>query len=371
MPKKITLISTLMVLFFSFIPIRASAAEKIRYWTVDELIKMNDEREAEKDRQCSGDPACEREFYEKIRETDSKENMVLDLFTGYRILITQINPEKEAVSVLYHDVDDMMREFGETTSEPLDEFHLVWLESYFPDPRTDFTIGRHPAFVDQIHNGELGPETHFLMTRSIANDGPDWITPNIEVEFTTHEHELSQNYTGTLFYAARINRWEPFNGYDYGSCLEHPAYTPGMTCHFVFYENSLREYLPEAVIKEDRKPKEEPAQALKTTTGISEVSREETSISVQTTPEKPADTPRNTTATTSSGPTPEAEISTSTMRVPENTPNSQVEVPLAANSSKLEKEASDFPWWLLIFIIFGITIIIWWFVPIEKVEKRS
>ena len=346
MPKKITLSLTLIMLFLGLIPLDVSAATRNgkQYWTVEELIELSREK-----------------TLEELYENDTPENMVTEMFNDFRIIVSRINPEKESVSVLYHNVDTTMQRFGEAEEEPLDEFHLVWLEPYFPDPRTDFTIGNRPDFVNQIHSGVLGEETHFLMTRSIVNDGPDWITPNIEVDFDTYENELSSNYTGTLFYAGRIGRWETFNAFEYGSCLENPAYEPGMDCHYVFYQDGTRDYLPSTVIENDRKPQEpEQPQGL-------EVSAEPTEpISVQEAP------------TAESTPVSESKISTSALRVPErpsatekgtSSLDDKVEVPLASKTSKMEKKAPGFPWWLVVFILCGIVIVFWWLVPAKKVKK--
>lgn len=370
--------STIMLLLPGFIPIKAFATENngMRYWTVEDLIKMNAEKEAEKDNLCHGDLTCENEFYENLRSLDSTENNVLEMFNSYRFIISRINPSEESVHILFHDTDEMERKFGNTTRDVLSELHLVWLDPSLPDPRTDFSWveNGHPAFVDQIHENNLDNTTHLLLTKSISKDGQDWIAPNKEVKFFTNSSELSSDSTGIIHYAGLIGTWQPYGAFEYGECLNSPDYHKGMECRYVFYENYERGYLPFEI--KTSTPKENETRTAKT-------SNTEASTTNTTTTETP--TTIGTSVTTFSSPTtviatktPEDQktegISTSIIGVPENTsenhtksPLNTVEVPLAAGP----EEEPEFPWWLIIFGFSGIFLIIWWFLPVKRRSKED
>lgn len=360
----------------------------MRYWTAEQLIKLNDELEAEKDSRCASDLACEREFYDELRMSDSVENNLLDMFNGFRILATRINPSTESVHLLYRDTDAMMRQFGETERQILNEFHLVWLDPSMPDPMSDFSYmnNGHPLFVDEIHENNLSDGVHLLLTKTVAKDGQNWISPNEEVEFATDSDVLSSNTTNKIYYAAKIGTWQTHNYFDYGECLNSPTYRPGMECRYVFYEDFTRGYLPFEV--EVASP-EAPIESTEETETSEPISKDSQAAETEIVTSQAAVTSETSTAPV---------ISTSIIRVPEYiavaqpsdtkdtqtnredkeeakladsaesanalnnyNPDDYVEVPLAASN-----KSTEFPWWLLIFAFSGVAIVVFWFMLIRN-----
>lgn len=362
MSKKFFVISTLIfaTLISCNLGVPPANAESKRYWTVEELSKLSLEKEAEKNALCHGDSTCEREFFENLQMEDTIENNLLTMFEDHRVLISRINPSKETVHILYHDYDPALRRLGDVRQEPFYEFYLVWLDSYVMDPRFSYSWAWYPPFVDQIRRGTLSEGTHLLIKKDSSLDGLDWITPNREMEFSTYGNELSADYTGVLHFAGVIDWWQPYEGFEYGECLESPDYQPGMECRYVFYEDYTTGYIP---FKIEEKSTEEVVVATITATTteptISEASTtttEKVSTSITRVPES------NATTITEVMTEP---ILESTPEPAPQTLASSVEVPL---SYKPEKE-HEFPWWFVVFIFSGIFLILWWFIPLPKRKK--
>ena len=429
MPKKLSILmlcSTLLVPNLGVVASSiAASAEPMRYWTVEELIEMSKEVEAEKNNLCHGDSSCERDFYEARRMADSRENNILDMFESSRVLITRVNPTKESVHLLFHDYDTMDRYYGDGSLSTLDEFNLVWLDPSLPDPRTDFSwvSQGHPAFVDQIRNNALEESVHLLLTKNSVSDGPDWLAYNREVEFLTNGQELSSNTTGTLHYAGVVGTWQPYGAYEYGECLNSPDYRPGMECRYVYYENYTRAYLPFSVEPEAvDEPTEEPAPVEEPNPIDGPISNEEPNPIEDSTPVEepssidhsiPSEEPSSVDSPASSKETilvnrladvnkiaSETQNSTKAARVlttsnissldtsdtPDNSnttdavvadntsTNSHLEnyteAPLTASANNSSEEP-QFPWWIIVFIFSGIALTLWWFVPAKKFEKKS
>lgn len=370
MSKKITfLISTLICLptllgTADVFATDTGGEESMRYWMVEQMMELNDQVEYEKEQRCSGDKACERNFYNEIRMSDSPEYSALDMFNNFRIIVSRINPTTESLHLLYHDTDAMMRQFGEVERQVLNEFHLVWLDSYMPDPMSDFSYlnNGHPLFVDEIHENNLSNGVHLVMTKSVANNGQDWISPNQEVEFDIEPNVLISNTTNKLYYAAKIGIWQTHNYFDYSGCLNSPNYSSGMECRYVFYEDGTRGYLPFSVEKPE------------VTEGIST-----STIEVPTTPvvatTNSASTEDTKTAKTSvksidrgiSDTTKATDMTdvTNITDTTDRTDTTSVEVPLAADN----EEEHIFPWWLIVFGFSGIFLVLWWFVPLRDQKK--
>ena len=318
MAKK-TLIFISILILFSIMLVPPVGAKNMRYYTIDELIKLSDEKSAKRDALCHEDLLCEADFYMGIMMDDGPGVIATEMFEDFRFMITRINPEKETIYVLYHDESGIMRRFGSINRGEMQNFSLSW----------------------QDENGV----SHPLLTQ---ND----IVPNQEVKIKIEGNKLSSNSSGRIYYDVTTENWHANNYYDYSNCLHSPGYQPGMDCRYVFYEDGDRAYLP---FPPDPDPEPEAPETL-------ESLEEPAPISSQA-PENPM-------------PTPTPQISTSAMRVPTTPvgtasnpttadPNDYVEVPLAAGNETAEKPW-EFPWWVVIFTISGLFLGFWWLIPIPK-----
>ena len=304
-------------------------AKNMRYYTIEELIKLSDEKSAKRDALCHGDLSCENDFYIGVMMDDSPGVTATEMFEDFRFMITRINLEKETIHVLYHDENTLVRRFGPVDRGEMQNFTLSWQDAE--------------------------GVSHPLLTQNS-------LVPNQEVKIRIEGNRLSSNSSGRIHYSVVTENWHANNKYDFSSCLHSPDYQSGMDCRYVFYEDGDRAYLP---FPPDPDP--EPETLDPEAPGLD--------MSAPLVPENSTPAPLET--QTSSAP----QISTSTIRVPTipveaamnaqaKDPNDYIEVPLAAGNESAES-SWEFPWWAVIFTISGLFLAFWWLIPIPKRDDNE
>lgn len=346
MPKKL-LISTLIVvgaLAGAAINISPASAEEVvidgtKYWTYDE-VQAESEKYVEHRKMCKDDFNCEN--YLDIAYTLTEDvHGAASAFAKYYFMITAIDPNAATIKVLFHN--DTSKRWNNNELDVFKNLYLSWWE-----PGTaDYSIA---GFTGESGN----PNRHEIFTR-IAKEGEDWLPANTEIEIPVSREDIAALKTTNIFWAAQSKLSNTLSERDFSSCLTEIERQPGYECRAVFdfmgnilYRKTEIKQAPTPVsTPETNEPKTVATE--KISTSVIRVPEIVTEVVHDNLPENAADS--TVAATTEAA----------------ETPKDTVEVPLAAGRA----ENHQFPWWLIVFMLSGIFLVLWWLIPAKKVEKNS
>lgn len=393
MSKKF-LISTLVLVVGGLIgvvtisPLASAMIKKddVLYWSIDEMIEFDAKLEAETTAACGNDEMCKNTYiYEQKNQSQTPEKYrALEFFRGAcRLIFFDINPTAEKFRAYYIDKKDIMMESNPSIIE---EIYIAWVDNSVPDPRYQAFWDGDDAitpYVQDMRSGIMSPGVHKLYHGTTAMFGENWFSPETKITidaFGSHLAE-SQNYL-IHFTVLATNSGNMLGATDYSSCFNWGTYEPGMECRIMYSGTGWPVYFPafpgaeipgvEAIAEpepeiHESEPEPEPE--------LTPISIPNSAISEQVLVSNPStSTTKEANATAVSTPV----ISTSTIRVPESKTevapddsskdleNTTVEVPLSAKN-----EEHQFPWWFVVFIFSGITLILWWFVPISRKKDEK
>lgn len=322
-----------------------------------------------------------------------------DMLAERPFLITALNPTNSTIRVLFQDeaASRWMMWPGEETTEKdvLRDLHLFWWENG-PDLGGDFYDVSDPRF--------------HIIVEHIDESGEDWFPANEEVELSISEDAFAGLKSYPAYYFVRSEMSTMLSSEQhFEDCLSDIGEDEGFECRAHMNEWGEILYLKAEVKIDTPKSSEETSSKeadseTSSTTNTTDLSSDENmeppmvdtaNLDTTTSTISVIDTlasntemiDTNTTTilvkiTSHNSPASTSEISTSALRVPENEQNEQngqnesekttvlsaesgVEVPLAAG----KEEKHDFPWWIVVFVFSGITLILWWFIPVGKRRK--
>lgn len=283
----------------------------ITWWTAAELLDYYQEVLDEQAALCKGDSTCIRQYHES-RITEVEKYRALINLISTQFTITAINPKAETIKVLFLDQNAYHKIIGdETYDTPLESFYIAWFDDWrgqiFKFDRAQFTNGT----IEGLHT-----VYDSIAADLDATNFPTWR----EVEILVPGSDLIHNTSGKISFAAFGG-----NGYnsqrfsDYSGCLKDPDYQEGDECRIITTRGKGISYAPFHVEK---------------TPDLITPTKEETS--------------KDESART-------VENEVKTPKAPET--GTQTYSSVAYNWE------IDMPWWIVVLIMTGIGLLIWWFMP--------
>ena len=359
-------------------PHRASAFtvdDGLVYWEINELLTLQAEVDAESTALCGDDGLCKEDYLMRLADSRGGIYRALDDFKHWRFMMSSVNPTTGTLGLYYDDVDPMMRRMGIMNGQPLDRFQAFWVE---PEYGYDTDVYPLSVYADEIANGTPRVGIHPILSKSTTKDGEGWLTPKTETEFAIDMgSDLELNSGGSIYYYAGFADGNAMIGsINYRSCLESPDYQSDMLCRRVYSRNGFA-YLPFAVEVAVETPDPDPiqpepssAQPTVPAAPALEQSSTPTTSDATTTREQPENrtalrsttTPVTTEAVASDIPASDSVASTTDLPASE-----RVEVPVASSNSHCAE--IQFPWWLVILLIAGDALVLWWFLPNRRSRK--
>lgn len=309
MPRKLILISTLILtLLIGAPPVQAITIDGKEYWTLEET---------------------------------PEEELVKNYF-----MITALNPNNSTVRVLFNDEAGARWRPWADGKDILKELHLFWWEN---GPKHDYFVTTDPGF-HRVYDYVTEPDEN-------------WFSANEEVEISIPKETFEILKTTPLYFFVISDMSSSVGPRDFGNCLSDIENKENYECSVAIGKTGGIIYYPTEV-----------KQAL-----APEITPDFKSLAI------PTSVATSTPETNEPKPVATEKISTNTMRVPEKTTEvantvsdttldinattsnnvaDTIEVPLAAGP-----EEHQFPWWFIVFIFSGITLVLWWFIPISKRRK--
>ena len=310
------------------------------WWSVEELLKFNQEVEAEKDLECGDNQDCRIEFGWSMIERGPKYSALSNLLEA-QIWVTSVNPANETVKVLFFDDDMMLRHMGIEEKLSLEHLYMGW----FDDWQGQIYNYDHDRFT----NGSM-PDSHPLYDSTMEDLSV--IIPWEEVELSVAGGDLINNTSGKLDYAAfaAYNMFNAQGYFDYSNCLSDPFYQEGMECQMMISGDQWVSYFPprELTITPEVN---EPTQ--------STTDQENQNNPAESTPIESMLNPENLFSdidiVTHDSNDSHATTSLSTLKAPET-----------GKTMRPTTHSVEMPWWLIVLSILGALFIIWWFLPIRR-----
>ena len=323
-------------------------------WTIPELIEMKTESDREMDELCHEDQSCEEGLHSSRLENRGR-NLAIENFSNMTLIITSINPSNSIVRVLFHDEDQMLRQFFGTRQHAiLDELYIAWFSSRPEIYNRDYALyGNYP-------DGMYYP----LFAGSSATNGSDWITPNIEVELNIEDASVLYNSPYLIYFTMEADITNVSGIHDYGDCMNSPLYEEGMECRMVFDDAGGFFFLPFLPGAETPVfyPLSEETLIDKNTT--SEIGSQETSISPSSADS--LETEKENSSTNSLGNS-DASSSSATKTVNPTIPNTGASIyPFKNHIKKV-----DLPWWIIVLVVLGGAFLVWLFTPNSKKPPKN
>ena len=336
MPKKFTIISTLIFIFTLMVgvgPAQALTIDGEEYWTLEE----------------TPEELLSEEFF----------------------MITALNPNNSTIRVLFNDEAATRWRPWADEKDVLRELHLFWWEN-----------GPKNSYFDPTD-----PEFHRIYDY-VAESEDNQLPANEEVEISLPSETFEILKTNPLYYFAISDLSSVVGPRDLKTCLSDATDRENYECTIMFSETGNTIYYPTAV-KQLPIPETMPDSLPSTDSVPTVVSTPETneseaittgniSTSIIRVPEKTTAivpiisnaSPKNTTKaasdtiTDAGNTSPDGAIETAknTAEIPEN----YVALPMAGRVENREEKANEFPWWLIVFVFSGIALILWWFIPARK-----
>ncbi len=334
MEKKHLLLISTLILFGANFALNSWPASAViekdgkNYWTIEEMEALSANFEQEISATCGDDFMCRDEFNMSLWER-GEDYRAMSSFESMPLHITAVNPSKGTLRVIYYDQEKNMEHMGMYGNYPLLDLFVVRFDNGY------YTT--NASHAQMLRSGNIAPEVHPVLNETEIKNGPNWLIPNTEQEFAFEDATISDNIQNSLYiyYETALSAYG--NIVDYSSCVASDEYHDGMECRLFFSQGGAR-YLPFAVENEDTPVIIEPATEKPTT-------------------ENPA-TKESTTE--SSAADSKGESATKLEEIIPTTPNTGV------GTCKTE---ADSPWWLVVSLIIGNFLAIWWLTPAKKPKK--
>lgn len=324
---------------------------------------------------------------EELLNSSEPPQHLKEMFLNYRFMISEVNLAKETIKVIYLDEDPMLKMMGIDEKQNLNQILISWYEKY-QNQVIDFYDGiYHQKKTDDIHvMYEGGPNLY--LTGEVA--------PGVEVEIGVAGADLRANKNYMINYAVFAGSFNGKGEAHYRDCVTREDYIEGEPCRLMFSEEKGMGYLPvrenvvEPEVEPGVEPEEpgaepeviepeviEPAEFIQPDEPVVAEEPKMTESEVVALENKPAVLePVNLIVSMARPVTTTREITNNQEKTNENLAlytnvsdnggDDLIEVPdLMAGCAK--EKIVEFPWWLILLLILGDALIMWWFWP----EKRK
>lgn len=380
MPKKffkIPILTALIAGSLSGLAAPVAQAEQLvidgtTYWTLDEVMREGEEYLKHKEI-CNEDFECE-EYLKSAYDLAGGIHQAAVNFLSTPFTVTAVNPSRGTVKVIFHDETDMRMPGMPSTKDVVKNLYLYWWDDQTPLAKINYLKMARP-------------NEHEIYTYE-AKDGEAWLPANEEVELKVIDSALPNLKTNLLisFFESENSAGHAMRSW--GDCLTSIWELEGYECRAVFDKNAVTAYQPFAIEEpiEPSTPDEnteidnptennssenstEPTVSTPTTDSANSTVTSVTSTTVIRVPTyiyrtlETTENSKNTENSTSNTENTIAAVSAQeTGENTQNTDDNYIEVPLAANKT----EEKQFPWWIIVFILSGIALILWWLIPARK-----
>lgn len=258
MRKKTLLIPTFTALFCGFLGSAPGAFAETeiygtRYWSVSELVALNEEVNAEMGEKCAADIICADDYRLRLYERGGKYR-ALEKLVSTPLTVTSVNPSANTIKVYYNDkTRGNLQGVADPNVRKLQTIYIYW---------TDRGIEKDP--LDSYNN--IAYHVNLMLEQSVAEEGVHpmivWNEETIrpfpvreEVPFTIGSGSLTDNTKGHIYYGIGSNI---IGASVYSDCINNSAFKKGTECQAIFGENSQVTYLPVGGIDEEPEAISEP-----------------------------------------------------------------------------------------------------------------
>ncbi|MBR0372630.1 hypothetical protein IJH72_01660 [Candidatus Saccharibacteria bacterium] len=424
--KKIPILLSIFSIFMgnlTIAPLNVSAKyreDETTWYTVDELLEFSEEVRTEEELLCGDNQDCRMELHFSHFEegAEHEKYRALYMLEESQFWVTSINPGQETISVLYFDEEPFLKMMGIEEHHPLDFIFLAWFDEI------------NGAIGNYNHELPIEPQfpedLHLLYADESLSYSSEGFPSSEQFNLPIAPTNLRDNHLGYI-YLAVFGEYFNSKGYvDYSSCLTEPDYGDGVECRLMFSaDRGYRYFPPRETIDEPEtiEPTEKPENPTEPTSPINpENPTDLTESKPLTDPEGPSNVTENpinenlldeamtethqelktsddreenrtkyltVTEKTSSTPGVVAYSVSSTnpvnptdstiSRANESTKESvtsvnplgekEVSLPEAGELNPKCEQIVIFPWWIILLLIIGDAIILWFFWP--KNSKRA
>lgn len=313
----------------------APNGEKV--WTLEEVMAGATEIENVLAAECPDDISCQGRIYSEYTAANGLYNGV-QYFHNRSFLVTSINPSAETIKILFHTKKTT---FGNFTprEDTITEARIVWTDEGSPD-----IVNTYGGMIPDA----LPDWAHWVYNASRSTQGPDWFPSYTEFEVFVPEADLDLNTNGIMSYTFYSTYSNARGKVNYTNCLNSPYYEPGMECHLVFKDiNGTVDYVPYL----DGRP------AYPDSGYVEPIMEPESSgLGSEDSPniEDPAAI------------APAKLTTTEAIQAPKTPETGAQAYPTEVCSREI-----NLPWWIIVLILAGNALLIWWFTPNRQKSRKN
>lgn len=331
-------------------------------WTLEKMAAFKAEVDAEDDLICAGDWMCKEDLrLGRLEGDEGRIYRALEEFNMSSFIISSINPSSETISLYFQDEDWMMGMMGMDESRKLTEVYAFWLEDGMIGPAKD-TIDIY-NYSGDVKDGIFVDGLHPLISKNEEKDGVDWFPFRTEMQFSVEGSDLVSNREGIIYFTVNANGLI-IGLKDYSECINSPDYVEGMECRIMFSDSGLR-YMPfssgaanlladNPVSDLEPYPIEEQLGFGNANTNTNTDTDTDTNVSANV----DVDTDDKTVSTVTGH-----NIVGSGIKAPDT---GAYTYPAEACSKEI-----NMPWWLIVAILAGNALLIWWFMPSRQKSAKK
>lgn len=327
----------------------------VAMWPLEEIAALKAEVDAEDELTCGNNVGC-REVLRAERLSDDNDHIYLAVeeFSTSNFYVSAINPSAGTITLFLQDEDYISKRRGIDKRYSLTEVYMYWLDDTIGPLNDTVTICN---YSEDVKNGTHVDGLHPLISKNEEKDGENWMPPYTEVQYSVGGSNLADNRNGILYFTAKAGR-SIIGLKDYSTCINSPDYTEGMECRIMFKESGSYTYIPMPP-RTITIPDEEPIPNPDEPTGETLVEPGQGAAT---------ETPESKETAEDAGANPELEIASMSHPVSRS-------LPKAPNTGAYPAEACsrgiNMPWWIIVLILAGNALLIWWFTPNRRHSRQN
>lgn len=235
--RKNLLLLPLILIFGLLIKPSNTFALSEKRWSVERLEELFLRYDEELKGLCGEDYECQREYHYLNYDIDL-DYRAASSYHSIGIVVTSINPKKNAIRVVFHDEDYDIRLWEEREMHyPLNELAIVWHSDDAPNLSYS---------VNDIRDGTIAPWLNVVYYSEYPEELSRFL-PNQEIEITSSNGDLSENHRGLIAFSYYNQPFGAAGSYDFSECINSPDYEYGMECRAYFDDLGNIYYYPEVV----------------------------------------------------------------------------------------------------------------------------
>lgn len=206
------------------------------WWTVEELLEFSKVKEAEEEAICGDNSDCIQELFFSHFEDEDGRYRALATLEESQFWVTSINPGQETMEVLYFDEEPFLKMMGIKDPHPLDYVFIAWFN------KINGAIGNynHELPIESQFPDDL----HLLYANDSASFSKTGFPSNQPFILPINKTNLEENISGRLDIATFGEYYNSKGTVNYSSCLREPDYSEGLECKLMFSAERGFKYFP-------------------------------------------------------------------------------------------------------------------------------